>query len=136
MLSPLLFLLVLDWITKTAYGNTNTGIQWTFSKKLEDLQFADDLALLSHRLQDIQNKLTSLEETAQLVGLKINAEKTKLLQANTKQDPQFTIYGTNIEDVREFTYLGSKVSQSGGTDEDITARIKKARQAFAILKPV
>ena len=84
----------------------------------------------------MQNKLNSLEKTAQLVGLKINGEKTKLLRTNIKQDPQFTIYGTNIEDVREFTYLGSKVSQSGGTDEDIISRIKKARQAFAILKPV
>ena len=33
-------------------------------------------------------------------------------------------------------YLGSKISQSGGTDEDIKARVKKARQVFAILRPV
>ena len=33
-------------------------------------------------------------------------------------------------------YLGSKISQTGGTDEDIKARLKKARQAFAVLRPM
>ena len=32
------------------------GIQWTFTTSLEDLDFADDLALLSHRIQDMNNK--------------------------------------------------------------------------------
>ena len=36
----------------------------------------------------------------------------------------------------EFTYLGSIVSQKGATDEDIQARIGKARETFAMLKPV
>ena len=36
----------------------------------------------------------------------------------------------------EFTYLGSIVSKKGGTDEDIQARIGKARQAFAMLRPI
>ena len=41
-----------------------------------------------------------------------------------------------IEDVREFTYLGSVTSISGETDEDIQSRKRKAQQAFGILKPV
>lgn len=36
----------------------------------------------------------------------------------------------------EFTYLGSIVSKKGGTDEGIQARIRKARQAFAMLRPI
>ena len=38
-----------------------------------------------------------------------------------KQDP-INIYNRVIEDVQNFTYLGSIVSTTGGTDEDITAR--------------
>ena len=38
-------------------------------RKLEDLDFT--LALLSHRLQDMQEKVDSLGETAQRVGLKV-----------------------------------------------------------------
>nr|KAG5693703.1 hypothetical protein BaRGS_008345 [Batillaria attramentaria] len=101
--------------------------------KLEDLEFADDLALLSHRLQD---KVTALETTAQRVGLEISQEKTKLLRTNNQQEAPVTISGKAVEDVSEFVYLDSKMSHTEGTDEDIKARVKKACQAFAILKPV
>ena len=45
LLSPFLFLLVIDWIMKSVTSNRNNGIQWT---QLDDLDFVDDLALLSH----------------------------------------------------------------------------------------
>ena len=35
-----------------------------------------------------------------------------------------------IEEVEEFTYLGSVVSTTGGTDQDVEARLGKARVAF------
>ena len=136
MLSPLLFLVVLDWVTRTAYAGSGKGIQWTFLRRLEDLEFADDLALLSHRLQDLQDKVNALSKAAQHVGLRISQDKTKLLRTNNQQEAPVTIEGTAVEDVSEFLYLGSKISKTGGTDEDIKARIKKAQQAFAILRPV
>jgi hypothetical protein len=43
---------------------------------------------------------------------------------------------TEVEHVEQFTYLGSIISITGGTDEDIKARKRKAQQAFAMLKPV
>jgi hypothetical protein len=46
------------------------------------------------------------------------------------------INNTDLENISNFTYLGSIVSTTGGTDEDIQARKKKALQAFSILKPV
>ena len=48
LLSPFLFLLVIDWIIKTTKTGRNNGIQWTLWTQLDDLDFADDLALLSH----------------------------------------------------------------------------------------
>ena len=58
------------------------------------------------------------------------------MRTNIKQEASLTIEGSTIEDVDEFVYLGSKISQTGGTDEDIKARIKKACPVFAILRPV
>ena len=46
------------------------------------------------------------------------------------QEAPITIKGSPIENVEGFTYLGSKVSQSWGADEDIAARIKKTRQYY------
>jgi len=47
-----------------------TGIQWTSGKNLENLEFADDLALLSHSVNDMQVKTQNLEASAALVGLR------------------------------------------------------------------
>ena len=128
--------MVLDWVTRTAYANSGKGIQWTLERKLEDLEFADDLALLSHRLQDMQDKLTALADIAKKVGLKISKEKTKLMRTNNEQDAPINIEGSEIKCIDEFVYLGSKISQTGETAEDIQARINKARQVFAMLRPV
>jgi len=38
--------------------------------------------------------------------------------------------------VDNFTYLGSMVSVTGETEQDIIARIRKAQQAFAFLRAV
>ena len=38
------------------------GIQWTFQKHLEDLDFADDIALLSHRSIDLEAKTSALDQ--------------------------------------------------------------------------
>jgi len=43
----LLFLLVVDWVMRNTLQEGNTGIRWKFNTKLEDLEFADDIALLS-----------------------------------------------------------------------------------------
>ena len=39
----------------------------------------------------------------------------------------------NVEEVQQFTYLGSIVSTDGGTEEDVKARLGKARVAFHML---
>ena len=55
---------------------------------LEDLDFADDLALLSHmshRIQEMGKKTRALQERGAKVGLKIHATKTKLMRIGTKR---------------------------------------------------
>jgi hypothetical protein len=77
ILSPLLFLMVINWVSKTAYKEPK-GIQWTLQTRLEDLDFADDICMLSHhRYQDMQHQATCLEEKAKQTGLLINPQKTK-----------------------------------------------------------
>ena len=41
-----------------------------------------------------------------------------------------------VEDVSSFKYLGSIVNTNGGTDEDVKARIGKARTAFNTLHKI
>ena len=51
LLSPTIFLMVVDWVMRQSTAGRRTGIQWTFTRQLEDLDFADDIGLLSHRHQ-------------------------------------------------------------------------------------
>ena len=47
--SPFLFFLTTDWVMKqTTQGHS---VQWTLMQQLDDLNFATDLALLSHSCQ-------------------------------------------------------------------------------------
>ncbi|VDP22529.1 unnamed protein product [Schistosoma margrebowiei] len=93
---------------KTSTSEGKRGIQWTSRMQSEDLDFADDLALLSQTQQDIQCS-SSLSSTC--------------------TDP-ITIDGEDLEDVNTFTYLGSIINEQGGSDADVKARIGKARAAY------
>jgi hypothetical protein len=63
-LSPFLFLLAIDWIMKTITREKGNGIQLTLWKQLGDLDFVDDLALLSHNQQQTQEKTSELLNTS------------------------------------------------------------------------
>lgn len=82
-------------------------MQWTFHETLYDLDFADDLALLAQRYQDIRIKSGTLNTYGQLIGLNINASKTKLLKVNHKTDNAETINDKRIEEIKDFLYFGS-----------------------------
>ena len=126
--------MIIDWVSKTSYSEPR-GIKWTLQSCLEDLDFADDICQLSHRHQDSQEQASNLELNAKKVGLHLNPTKTKSMRINANSSNKTKVRGAEIEDVGEFTYLGSVISTSGGTD-DVQARKKKALQAFAILKPI
>ena len=136
LLSPFLFLLVIDWLMKETTEGKRNGIQWDLYQQLDDLDFADDIALLAHKHEQMQNKTTLLEENAAKTGLRINHEKTKTMRVNARNSNSITLSRGNIEDVTTFTYLGSKVNEYGGTEEDVKTRISKARVAFSMLKKV
>lgn len=54
---------------KTATDNRRNGIQWTPWAQLNDLNFAYDLALLSHTKVQMQEKINAVTKTSALTGL-------------------------------------------------------------------
>nr|KAG5702820.1 hypothetical protein BaRGS_001902 [Batillaria attramentaria] len=121
---------------KTTTTGRKNGIQWTLWMQLDDLDFADDLALLSHSHSQMQDKTTCLEATSAGTGLKISRRKTELMKINTTANTPVTVGGESIREVESFVYLGSVVDGQGGTDRDVTARIGKARAAMVMLKNI
>ncbi|VDP45766.1 unnamed protein product [Schistosoma margrebowiei] len=115
---------------KTSTSEGKHGIQWTSRMQLDDLDFADDLALLSQSQQQMQEKPTSVAAASAAVGLNIHKGKSKILQYNTECTYPVTIDGEDLENVKTFTYLGSVIDEQGGSDADVKARIGKARAAY------
>lgn len=56
---------------------------------LEDLDYADDIALLSNSHDDIQRSIDILNVTPSQVGFKINIGKTKIMRIN---DSHFELF--------------------------------------------
>ncbi|VDP56134.1 unnamed protein product [Schistosoma margrebowiei] len=115
---------------KTSTSEGKHGIQWTSRMQLDDLDFADDLALLSQTQQQMQEKTTSVAAASAAAGLNIHKGKSKVFRYNTACTNPITIDGEDLEDVKTFTYLGSIIDEHGGSDADMKARIGKARAAF------
>jgi hypothetical protein len=70
-----------------------------------------------------------LGKVAQAAGLHLSESKTKEMRIHNITDTRLKL-GEEIEEVEEFVYLGSIISKRGGSHEDITARIKKAKVTF------
>jgi hypothetical protein len=121
ILSPTLFLLILDRIMKRMKGLRKRGIQWSMKERLEDLDYADDICLLAQRFCDMDEKLKRLKEEAGLAGLCININKTKGMRVNTSDIQKFRLQETEIEEVGSFVYLGSVVSVNAGTEEGVAS---------------
>ena len=136
MLSPFLFILAVDWLLREATSGRRDGIQWTLWTQLDDLDFADDLALLSHNHQQMQNKTTELATLSKSIGLRIHPQKSKLFRINSTAPEAIMVDDKPLDVVDNFTYLGSMVDDKGGTTADIKARLGKARAAFISLNNI
>ncbi|VDP30334.1 unnamed protein product [Schistosoma margrebowiei] len=78
-------------------------IQWTARNQLDDLDFADDLALLSHTHEQMQMKTASVAAVSASVGLSIDKRKTKVLKFKAENSNPITLDGVTLEDVESFT---------------------------------
>ena len=64
-MSGFLFLLIIDWVMRHTVKEEGTGLRWKFTSKLEDLDFADDVALISSTQRHAQLKTIWLVENAE-----------------------------------------------------------------------
>jgi len=84
----------------------------------------------------MQKMLERLEKESAKTGLKINVKKTKEMRIALNNKEPLCIHNETIERVTQFTYLGSIIDNTGGTEEDIKDRIRKAQTAFSTLNKI
>lgn len=102
---------------------------WTVLVQINYLDFADDLALLSHHKNKCRTKTASTG-----AGIKIKVDNRKWKITTTSQTPV-----ANVDEpikVEPFIYPGSMVGTQSGQDRDIKPKIGKASAAFTMLKNI
>ena len=114
------------------------GITWTLTNVLEDIDFADDICLLSQSHNDMQQKTNNLNANGGCLGFKTSTSnlKTKEMRMNSKSREPITVCEGAIEAVNDFIYLGSKMQADGDSEPNVKRRISKASQAFSMLKNI
>jgi methyl-accepting chemotaxis protein len=101
ILSTIIFLLVIDDIMRKS-TQRKRGLQWGLLDRLADLDYADDICLLTHSFQHMKEKLKELEIEARKAGLKINSRKTKEMRLLSTSRERFVLDGQEIEEVDHF----------------------------------
>ena len=122
VLAPFLFVVLVDYLLKKATSQLDSGVvthprrsRRHPAKSLNDLDFADDIALLDTSISRAQAQLTKTAEVADNLGLVISAPKTEYTTVNRNPQPALQVYGYSINHVSDFRYLGSMVA-SGSSD--------------------
>ena len=108
------------------------GIRWKINTLLEDLNFADDIALLAHTHEHMQEKTKRLSEVAKTIGLSISETKTEVMTLNVTNSTPIKVLDKDLPTIDRFTYLGSIIRSDGGACDDINSRIAKARNTFIL----
>ena len=103
IMSGLLFIIAIGWVISRATEGARRGIRWTPFTQLKDLDYADDLSLMSHTAKQIQEKTDKTSEYGEQIGLKINSKNTKLMTVNVTRKAKVKVRGEPIEEVVNVT---------------------------------
>ena len=116
----------------TTTEDKNFGIQLE-ETMIQDLVFADDIALMDDNVDMSQDFLDCVCKTAAMTGLEINTSKTKVLAFHDKA-VNITCKNSILENVPYFPYLGSNITADLDIDPEIRSRIAKATGNASRLK--
>ena len=101
----------------------------TFQVLIRELLYADDADFLAHNEVDMQQLLDHFSASCTAFGLKISLKKTKLMFTPASDEPyiepNILVYGTRLDVVNKFVYLGSTLSRDGSLDAEIYYAFKK-----------
>ena len=110
----------------------------TPKSKINNLLFADDLAIFSLSKEDLQKRISILQQYSNEWGLELNLSKTKTMifnkQGATIRKFKFYFQGQEIEIVKQYIYLGFTFIPSRKEHQGIENLINKAKKSWFILQ--
>ena len=80
-------------------------------RNINNLRYADDTTLMAESEEELKSLLKKVKEESEKVGLKLNIQKTKIMASGPITSWQTD--GETMETVRDFIFLGSKITADG-----------------------
>ena len=89
-------------------------------KNINNLRYADNTTLMAESKKELESFLMKVKEESEKVGLKFNIQKTKIMSSSPIT--WWQIDGETVETVRDFIFLGSKITADGDCSDKIKRR--------------
>ena len=106
---------------------TQAGIKIA-GRNINNLRYADDTTLMAESEEELKSLLMKVKEESEKVGLKVSIQKTKIMSSGPITSWQ--IDGQTMETVRDFIFLGSKVTADGDCSHEIKRHLLLGRKAI------
>jgi len=92
------------------------------------LAYADDVNILEESIRAVKENAEALVVAAKVIGLEVNAGKTKYMVMSRGQNAGRThsmkTDNTSFERVEDFKYLGTTLMNKNSIQEEIKSRLK------------
>ena len=80
-------------------------------RNINNLRYADDTTLMAESEEELKNLLMKVKEESEKVVLNLNIHKTKIMASG--HITSWQIDGETVETVKDFVFLGSKITADG-----------------------
>ena len=109
---------------------TQAGIK-IVRRNINSLRYAEDITLMAQSEEELKSLLMKVKEESEKAGLKLSIQKTKIMVASPITS--WRIDGETMETVRDFIFLGSKITADGDCNHEIKRRLLLGRKAVTYL---
>ena len=103
-------------------------------RNINNLRYPDATTLMAESEEELKSLLMKVKEESEQVGLKLNIQETKIMASGPITSWQ--IDGETIETVRDFIFLGSKVTADDDCSHEIKRRFFLGRKAMTNLDSI
>ena len=112
---------------------TQAGIKIA-RRNINDLRYAGDTTLMAESKEELKNLLIKAKEESEKVGLTRHIQKTKIMASSPITSWQ--IDGEKMEMVRDFIFLGSKITADDDCSHEIKRHLLLGRKAVTNLDSI
>ena len=111
----------------------NTGLEETQAgikiarRNNNNLRYADNTTLMAESEEELKSLLMKVKEESEKVGLKLNIQKTKIRASGPITS--WEIDGETGETVKDFIFLGSKITADSDCSHEIKRHLGEGKMA-------